>query len=224
MYNQTTKQLLVDRIGWKQPTEVDTDLVLSTENKESTSGQFFNSFHPTCLAENVYYCIQNDLVDVAELNDVLYQMKIDSVNEVLKKVFDTNPLANYASLQGVISINYALEYDVLISSKNTVFDEAIGWSMASRCLRLFLTTNRSNAIETNIGMTYDLMKYELDGIKNEYGRSVGKGTIDNFEAAINNVIMVLFPTYKNDSITPDDPNGNPITDLKKPTIRSGNFW
>lgn len=220
LYNETAIQALIDRIGWNQSTVDSLNLTISDENLESTSTRQYKSFHSTSIVENVYYCLENDLTDNSELNAELLKMKREVVIEVLAKIFDTNVLANYAEIQGVKSLNYAIEYSGVIQAKQSVFDESIGWCMASKCLRMFLTTNRSNSTETNLGMNYDLMKYELDGIKNEYGRSIGKGTLDNYEAAVTNAINVLFPTYKDPNIIPGDGNN-----LSAPTLRGrSDLW
>jgi|SRR6478672_13076656 len=211
MYSTEAIQILVDRIAWRQPAETDEHgIVLSDENKEGTSGQFFNSFHTTAIPENVYLCIENDLADQDEFNEFLLQMKKDSAIEVLKKVFDTNPLANYPIVDGAVSVNYAVDYSSAINTRQGIFDEAIGQSMATRCLQLFLTTNRSNATETSLGLSYDQMQFEKDGIKNEFGRSIAKGTKDKMEAEINNIIKVLFPTNTSSST--------------RPTLRARKYW
>jgi len=220
LYNETAIQTLIDRIGWNQSTIASLNLTISDENLESTSTRQYKSFHSTAIVENVYYCLENDLTDNSELNAELLKMKREVVIEVLAKIFDTNVLANYAEIQGVKSLSYATEYSGVIEAKQSVFDESIGWCMASKCLRMFLTTNRSNSTETNLGMNYDIMKYELDGIKNEYGRSIGKGTLDNYEAAVTNAINVLFPTYKDPNIIPGDGNN-----LSAPTLRGrSDLW
>jgi hypothetical protein len=208
MYSNTAQNALRGIIGWTQPIEPnELSITLDPSNVESTLGKYFDGFHTLATPENVAYCIRQDQISNPDLNAKLLQMKEDAVKEVLRKIFDTNPLAKYAELQGVQSINWASSYDTLISENLAVFEEAIGHSMASRCLQLFLNSPRSNETETRIGMTYGLMKIELDGLRNEYGRMIGDGTIAKMEAAITNAINVLFPTIKGAGIgaQPDKP-------------------
>ncbi len=194
MYDQTSIQLLIDRIGWSNPVQPNTEITLSIENLEGVSGRFFDSFHQLSIVENIYACIANKDVDDASFNDYLYKMKKDSVLEVLNKVFDTNPLANIKKSEGVVSLNYKANYSLDIQSKTSLFDDAIGYAMAIRCLQLFISSSRSNLKERKIGQSYEALKVELEGVVNQEGVLIAKGAIGYYDASIINAIHILFPT------------------------------
>lgn len=194
MYDQTSIQLLIDRIGWNSPIQPNTDIVLSPENEESTSGRFFDSFHQLSIVENVFACINNKDVDNDSLNDILLKMKKDSVLEVLNKVFDTNPLANLKNQEEVVSLNYKSDYSFDIQNKVSLFDDAIGYAMAVRCLQMFISSSRSNLKERKITQSYEALKVELEGVINEQGVLIAKGAIGYYDASIINAIKIIFPT------------------------------
>lgn len=194
MYDQTSIQLLIDRIGWSNPIQPNSEIILSPENVESVSGRFFDSFHQLSIVENVYKCITNKDVGDTEFNDFLLKMKKDCVLEVLNKIFDTNPLANLSKTEDVKSLNYKSDYTSDIALKTSLFDDAIGYAMAVRCLQLFISSTRSNNTERKIGQSYELLKVELEGVVNTEGVLVAKGAIGYYDASIINAIKIIFPT------------------------------
>jgi hypothetical protein len=193
MYDQTSIQLLIDRIGWSNPIQPNSEITLSPENGESVSGRFFDSFHQLSIVENVYKCVTNKDIGDTETNDFLYKMKKDCVLEVLNKIFDTNPLANNKNTEDRKSLNCKSDYNYDIQTKTSLFDDAIGYAMAVRCLQLFISSNRSNATERKVGQSYELLKVELEGAMNQEGVLVAKGAIGYYDASIINAIEILFP-------------------------------
>jgi len=204
MYNETTIQSRIDRIGWSQAIEP-SPLTVDAENATAVSGRFYDSFHALNTVENVYACISNLEANDTTVNEFLYKMKRDAVLEVLNRVFDLNPLAYRATQEingkTVTSLGYAIEYDGAVISHPSLFDEAIGYSMTIKCLQLFLTTKRSNIEESTISLSYDQMKLELEGMVNEYGKLVVSGSIQKFESAVARIIQILFPTTTSSTAT-----------------------
>lgn len=194
MYDQTSIQLLIDRIGWSNPIQPNSEITLSPENGESVSGRFYDSFHQLSIVENVYKCINNKDIDSDGFNTFLFKMKNDCVLEVLNKIFDTNPLANLSKTEDVKSLNYKSDYTSDIALKTSLFDDAIGYAMTVRCLQLFISSTRSNNTERKIGQSYELLKVELEGVVNTEGVLVAKGAIGYYDASIINAIKILFPT------------------------------
>ena len=186
--------LLIGRIGW-DVTIPPNPITVSNGNKASTSGRFFNSFHKLVTAENVNDSVNNLKIAEADLNVELAKMKKDSVLEVLNKLFDTNPRANHQNTEKFYSINYSANgYDSLISQFGTVFDQAIGYSMAVRALQLFITSERSNSAQRKMKQSYDFLKSELEGIKDKDGNILAVGVNALFDIAINDANEILFPT------------------------------
>ncbi len=204
LYTGTSITLLTGRIGWDQSVPP-TTLVVDGANLGSVSGRFFNSFHQLVTAENVYDSVLNLKIDVTNLNVYLAKMKKDSVLEVLNKLFDTNPLANYAARGDSYSLNYtAGGYDALIADKGTVFDNAIGYSMAVRAIQLFISSERSNGTQRKMKASYDFLMSELNGIKNADGLSIAQGVNSLFDTAIKDANDILFPTNHRSQIALKD--------------------
>lgn len=193
MYSQQCKISLKERIGWADVIQPNYDIEMNSDNLLSNSGRYFSSFHNSAIAENVYKTIYNLDISNDDFNDYLAKMKLDCVNEVLDSVFDNNPLANLKENEDRISCNFKEDYSEDILSKLHLFDKAIGYCMANKCLRLFITTIRSNELENKFGQSYELLKSELEGIKNQQGGLIAKGVVHYYEESIKNVIDILFP-------------------------------
>lgn len=207
LYNPAAIQALVERIGWDEPVPP-TDIALTTDNVLSASGRFFTSFNLLVTVENVFKCIPNLDVTNDDLTVYLEKLKKDCVLEVLNKIFDSNPLANYQYSGQVRSINYLTDYSDVIISKAAIFDECIGNSMVVRCFQLFVATIRSNENERTIAASFELLMAQLEGLKNEYGKTIQKGYKSIFEDEIRKAIAVLFPTE----------------DKKRPTLVGRSVW
>lgn len=207
MYNSTTITLLTERVGWSQAVPP-TSLVVSAGNLTSTSGRFFDSFHTLVTAENVNDSVINLKIDTTNLNAYLAKMRKDAVLEVLNKLFDTNDLANYASTRTERSINYdANGYDALINKYQTVFDQAIGYSMAVRAIQLFITSERSNSAQRKMKASYEFLKSEIEGIRGPDGEVIAKGVNALFTLAIEDAKAILFPVIKIPEATLTDRSG-----------------
>lgn len=197
MYNATTIQNLVDLVGWS-PAVPPSDIAVSVPNKTAISLRYYDSFHQAAIVENVDATLTNPDKDSDTLNALLLKMKKDTVLEVLNRIFDTNPLAysQNQELNGkyVTSINYAVEYDLLIGNRINVFADVIGYNMAVRCLQLFTTSDRSNRLEAIQKMRPDEMKIELYGVFDTYGKLISQGAFHRYESALKRAIEILFPT------------------------------
>lgn len=208
LYSGTSVTLLIGRIGW-DVTIPPSPITVSNDNKASASGRFFNSFHQLVTAENVNDSVNNLKIAETDLNVYLAKMKKDSVLEVLNKLFDTNILAIYQKTEEVYSVNYdASGYDSLIEANITVFDQAIGYSMAVRAVQLFITSERSNGAQRKMKQSYDFLKSELEGIKDKDGNVLAVGVNSLFDISIQDANKVLFPTNS----------------LTKPTLTARNYW
>lgn len=199
MYNNTSIQALVDRIGWAQSISPDPSITVDSDNLTANSGRYFNSFHQLATAENVKACISNMDATDATVNAYLMKMKRDNVLEVLNKVFDVNPLAYSATQQIdgkiVTSTGYsAAGYDTAIANHTSLFDNAIGYAGAIRALELFITTKRSNEESVDIDMTADQMRLEVEGLFDVNGKQVSGGLKWKYYAAIKAIVAILFPT------------------------------
>lgn len=196
MYNEQSKIALESRIGWSNPILPNTEIALTPENVVSVSGRYFNSFHQLAIVENVFYTIPNKDVTNDNLNEFLTNLKKQVVLQVLNRVFDGNIYAVTKSTNEFVSLNYSTDYSDLIIEKQSLFDEAIGYLMASKCMQLFLTTSRSNSKERTIQTSYQVLKVELEGVRDENGKVIANGVSQMADLAIANIISILFPIEK----------------------------
>lgn len=208
-YNPTSIQTLMDQVGWYDAIPPST-IVVDAGNKTSNGGTFFNSYHQVVTVENVRSTLTNPSSIDSTFNAYLLKMKRDGATDVLRRVFDLNPLAAYASYQGVTSINYAVDYTGLIASRIGLFDKAFGYSVCLSALQMFMTTARSNREQRIAGMSYESLAMEIEGIFDQYGKRITNGMDAKLAQEIQQIITVLFPTDANSS--------------KKPTLTGIHPW
>lgn len=221
MYDNTSIQALIDRIGWLQPLPP-TNIVLSSENEESQSGRFFNAFNPLVTVENVKASIHNKDSNDATLNSYLYQLKIDGVMDVLNKVYNLNVRAVRPVDNLITSLNYSPDYSSSIELNQQSFDEAIGYSVSIKTLELLLSSPRSNRNTVSNGFTIEQIYQYLEGSFTSEGRLVSQGLRAMYMESIGKLINVLFPvSYPDGAIINSD---GTVTLPLKPTLIARKLW
>lgn len=225
MYNEQSIQTLVKRIGWQQPIQP-SEIVLSAENVESTSGRYFSGFNPLVIVENVFSAIQNVNVSNETLITKLEELKYDGVMDVLNHVFNLNVRATAAVTNLITSVNYATDYSDMINTYQSSFDEVIGYSVAIKTLQLLLNSDRSNYRTVhNQENKADIFEV-INGAFSPYGQRITKGIDARYREAIYRLIDVLFPvTYPEGSEIITDSNGGIKVVIKeKPVLRGIQPW
>jgi hypothetical protein len=84
-------------------------------------------------------------------------------------------------------------YDSIILAKANLFDEIIGLLMCMRVFEIYMASSRSNYIERNAKLSYQNLKIELEGVKNENGFQVAVGIRQQIQKAIRDIQKVIFP-------------------------------
>lgn len=224
MYNQTSIDTLINRIGWAEAMPPST-IVVSEENKESTSGRYFNSFNQLATVENVNASITNKDADGDTLNEYLATMRKDGVMDVLAKVYNLNTRATASETNGIISLNYAGDYSVSIQVNQQAFDDAIGLSVAIKALELIKTTNRSNGKTNNPNIDKIEVFDFLHGAFSPTGKVITKGLYAQYRESVGKLIDVLFPVrYPDGEVVIDPDGGVTVTTKPKPIITGRKVW
>lgn len=123
------KDILIDRIGWKDDKTV-TGFVLSASNLLSNSGRYFQDEHSAITLANIRDCQPIPNIDQTDYNTYLYNLKKSVVLKVLSDVFERDYLN-----------------DNLLTIYPTAFDEVISLRMVIDVSELLMTSTRSNSIE-----------------------------------------------------------------------------
>lgn len=181
MYSQEAIDVLINRIGWS---EISSDLPfgLTTENRTADSGKKFNFYHSMVTVDNIYYAVPDADIEETDFNDFLKDVREQSVLNILASILDEH--TDYDPLT---------DYSNIIIDRATLFDKAIGYSVATKMIELFISTERSNFRERNAKMAYNTLKIELEGAKNDNGHFVAKGLLYHLETSIKKVQKVIFP-------------------------------
>jgi hypothetical protein len=195
-YDQTAIDYLIDRLGWAEPIPP-TSLVIDSRNTLSNSGRYFDEFNKMVTVENVWSTINNATVQQADYNYYLYKLKQETVLFALSVIFDNNERAYYGYCGTNRKDISGVDYSGIIPTKGGLFDNLIGYCMSCKALELFLTTNRKNGDERGNKFNYSNIQTELNGIKNEYGKTMTIGLYALKSMAAEKVIDILWPTNKN---------------------------
>lgn len=182
MYSDISIETLETRIGWEKSLDTDFAIELNGEVLTADSGRKVNSFHQLVTVDNVYAAVSKIDMEAVEFNGFLSSVRKQSVQEVLTLIFDQHT-----------SYDDAVDYSNLIISKPRLFDDAIGYSIAIKMLELFISSTRSNFSERNSKLSFQNLKLELEGVRNDGGFYVSKGIEYKFRTAITKAHKVIFP-------------------------------
>lgn len=182
MYNEQSIVSLVTRIGWEKPLDTAFAITIDEEVLLADSERKVNSFHQLVTVENVYAAVQEIEMEAVEFNGFLSSLRRQSVLEVLTAIFDKNE--QYIE---------TVDYSELILARPRLFDDAIGHCIAIKALELFISSSRSNLLERNAKLSFQNLKIELEGVRNDGGFFVAKGIIYKMERAIQKAQNILFP-------------------------------
>lgn len=193
MYSEQSIVSLVTRIGWEKPLDTAFAIELDEEVLTADSERKVNSFHQLVTVENVYAAVPEIDMEAVEFNGFLSSLRRQSVLEVLTAIFDKNE--QYIE---------TVDYSELILARPRLFDDAIGYCIAIKALELFIASSRNNLLERNAKLSFQNLKIELEGVRNDGGFFVAKGIIYKMERAIQKAQNILFP--------------------KNPTVQNGKAW
>jgi hypothetical protein len=192
MYNEQSITSLETRIGWEKSLDTDFAIELDEEVLTAASERKVNSFHQLVTVENVYAAVPKTDMEAVDFNGFLLSVRKQAVSEVLTKILDQND--QYVE---------ETDYSDLILERPKLFDDAIGYCIVIKMLELFVSSNRSNLLERNAKLSFQNLKIELEGLRNDGGFYVATGVKFEYKKAIADTQKILFP--KNATIQ----NGKP---------------
>ncbi len=182
MYSEESILKLSERIGWEQALNSDLGIEVDSDNVKADAGRKVNSFHQLATVENIYSAVSETMLSELDFNAYLKSLREQCVREILTAIIDQNVLSEEI-----------VDYSSVIDSKPRIFDDAIGYSIAIKCLELFVSSARKNLVERNAKLSFQNLKMELEGVRNENGHLVAKGLIMRKEYAIRQAQRILFP-------------------------------
>lgn len=182
MYSEESILKLSERIGWEQTLNSDLGIEVDSDNVKADAGRKVNSFHQLATVENIYSAVSETMLSEIDFNKYLKSLRVQCVREILTAIIDQNVLSEEI-----------VDYSSVIDSKPRIFDDAIGYSIAIKCLELFVSSARKNLAERNAKLSFQNLKMELEGVRNENGHLVAKGLIMRKEYAIRQAQRILFP-------------------------------
>lgn len=187
------KELLLERIGWKQiPSTF--SITLDAENLTSDSGRYFNSDeHQFVTLPNIYETIDEIEANATVFNSRLKDLKSQVILLVLSDVFSVTDIQ-----------------DDVITNREALFDNAISKRMAIVIGELILTSTRTNTIERMTKQMLQKLFFEINGsegnpnfpnyigLKSRYGQEIKrlKDTLNQEDML--DVNTMRLPNYESD--------------------------
>ncbi len=182
MYSSEIISTLINRIGWEAPIYLDSLIIIDAGNLKADSGRKVNSFHQLATVDNIYAAVSVIDMKMTDFNKLLSSVREQSVTEVLTAILDQHHLYNEIT-----------DYSNIIAEKAKIFDDAIGYSIVKKILELFISSNRKNLTERNAALSFQTLKIELYGAKNDNGHFIAKGIVYERSSAIKKAQKILFP-------------------------------
>lgn len=182
MYTEQSITTLINRIGWEKALNSDVAINIDLANSAATSGRKVNTFHQLASVENIYSAVSEVNMDEVTFNEFLSSVREQSVREVATAVLDQHYL-----------YDDTIDYSNTIIEKARLFDDAIGYCIAINVLELFISSGRKNLTERNTALTFQTLKVELEGARNDNGHFIAKGIVYKKERAIQKAQRIIFP-------------------------------
>jgi hypothetical protein len=182
MYSEESISTLIGRIGWGKPLVSDFGLTIAEELLLASSKRKVNSFHQLASVENIYSAVPEVDMEETDFNEFLSTIREQSVREVVTAILDQSHL-----------YDETIDYSNIITSKPRLFDDAIGYCIAIKILELFISSTRINTTERSASMSFQTLKIELEGAKNDNGHFIAKGIVYKKEIAIKKAQRIIFP-------------------------------
>lgn len=181
MYSQEIILALEKRIGWEKPSSTSFGFEISEQNLMANSGRKVNMFHQLAIVDNIHAAVSEIDMEPEEFNGFLSSIRNQATREVLTRIMDRSKL--YDS---------SYDYSETILSKIALFDEPIGYCIAIKILELFISSSRSNLLERNAKLSFQSLKLELEGVKNDTGVIMANGIVSKYEKSIQEAQKIIF--------------------------------
>lgn len=182
MYTESSKILISKRVGWDNPTGSLFPITINAENLIATSGRRVNSFHQLANVVNLYYTIDESFTIESDFNILLKEIRLQAAIEVMNKILDQHHC-----------YDFDFDYDKKLEKYQSLFDEPLGYLIAIKCIETYISSSRSNYIERNAKLAFEMLKIELEGVKNEQGITISQGINSKFYASIKKAQKKIFP-------------------------------
>src|SRR5690606_12022586 len=182
MYTESSKILISKRVGWDSPTGSLFPITIDEENLIATSGRRVNSFHQLANVVNLYYTVDESFTIESDFNSLLKEIRLQAAIEVMNKILDQHHC-----------YDFDFDYDKKLEKYQSLFDEPLGYLIAIKCIETYISSSRSNYIERNAKLAFEMLKIELEGVKNEQGITISQGLNSKFYASIKKAQKKIFP-------------------------------
>ena len=182
MYTESSKILISKRVGWDSPTGSLFPITIDEENLIATSGRRVNSFHQLANVLNLYYTVDESFTIESDFNSLLKEIRLQAAIEVMNKILDQHHC-----------YDFDFDYDKKLEKYQSLFDEPLGYLIAIKCIETYISSSRSNYIERNAKLAFEMLKIELEGVKNEQGITISQGLNSKFYASIEKAQKKIFP-------------------------------
>lgn len=182
MYSESSKILISKRVGWDSPTGSLFPITIDAENLIATSGRRVNSFHQLANIVNLYYTVDESFTIESDFNSLLKEIRLQAAIEVMNKILDQHHC-----------YDFDFDYDKKLEKYQSLFDEPLGYLIAIKCIETYISSSRSNYIERNTKLAFELLKIELEGVTNEQGIIISKGLNSKFYSSIKKAQKKIFP-------------------------------
>ncbi|MEL4307426.1 hypothetical protein [Joostella sp. CR20] len=138
------RDMLINRIGWKQPT--DSVYTVDASNQVSESGLYFQDEHACVSLDNIYYAMEIENANEAQFNEKLSDLKRQAIILVLTDVF-----------------RFSNVRDNILTDRENLFDALISKRMAIIIGELVITSKQSNRTQRITKEYQQKLFFELNG-------------------------------------------------------------
>lgn len=172
------RDLIVDRVGWKQPTDPDFEFTLSNEAKASTSTLFFQDSHAFVRLKLLRDVQDDPNIDEQKFNAFLVDLK---KRNAMMAVSDVFRVANV--------------YDTVLTDRANIFDDVLLKRMAITVGEIIISSTRSNHEERVAKNLLERIFFELNGnsagVQYNPNMPMHIGLKTRYGSAVNELVDIL---------------------------------
>lgn len=172
MFSESNIQELKTRLGWSKNEKLEYVNKLNNDNTTSDSGLTLNYFHKLVTVENIYACHPISNLSDTKLNTYLDELLDNVIREILTDIFVLDSKADSGK-------DYTSTISEMVGTG--LFDTCIGYCHSVKVLELYVSSIRSNRIESILDHDYSQLMGELKGFSTKDGVLISKGILSYCE-------------------------------------------
>jgi len=184
MYTQEAISLLINSVGFGQLS--DSAIQLDEPNTNGSSNLIFDSFSKLVTPDAILDAIEANLLECnnaqSSVRAIFTKLRRDAAIKTLMSVLDA-------------SVDYQVneDYSSVIDERLNLLIKPYALAVCADALDMMISSKRTNLSQRNVREAFTFLKMELNGAKNDNGKTVSYGVQSKFDFSVSDAQKIIFP-------------------------------